>query len=73
VLNENNKPYLQYPRRQYDSTIIADYFGNKISPDGVADGYKFNEAQIALNLYARQKRAKDTLFNFQVTNTGNFA
>ena len=42
--------------------------------DGNATGNKFvREAQIALNLFAREKRAKDTLFNFAVTNDGKFA
>jgi hypothetical protein len=41
--------------------------------DGNATGNKFvREAQIALNLFARLKRAKDTLFNFAVTNDGKF-
>ena len=41
--------------------------------DGIAAGKKFvREAQIALNLFARQKRAKDTLFNFAVTDDGKF-
>jgi hypothetical protein len=36
-------------------------------------GNKFvREAQIALNLFARLKRAKDTFFDFAVTNDGKF-
>lgn len=41
--------------------------------DGVAAGNKFiREAQIALNIFARQKRAKDTAFDFAVADDGKF-
>ncbi len=65
--------YLNYARRWYSEEIIKNYFGTNISMDGIAAGKKFvREAQIALNLFARQKRAKDTLFNFAVTDDGKF-
>lgn len=65
--------YMDYARKWYSDSVIADYFGNKVSMDGIALGYSVKDAQIALNLFARIKRYKDTRFNFAVANDGNFA
>jgi hypothetical protein len=71
LLNNDSYKYLKFARIWYSEAIINNYFGTKISMDGITNGNKFvREAQIALNLFAREKRAKDTLFNFAVTNDG---
>lgn len=72
-LSDPTKNYLNYARRWYSEQVVTNYFGAKVSLDSLGPGYDAKVAQIALNLFARTKRAKDTRFNFVVANDGNFA